>query len=244
MSAVVGCGRCLPCATGQELHCQLGSTICSGWHAEYIVVPSRTLRAVPPDVDAAVAAMMTGDPLGVPVRGMRRAASQPGDVVVVLGLGPVGMGHVLVRAYAGCHVIGVDPSAYRRDLALSVGAAAVYEPGGYKGRAALVIECSGQPSVIREAFGLAADGGVVLQSGECHVEVGIIPSEILIRREVSYIGSWYYSTEDYGMMCRLVAGGLPLARLLTHQVAAADAQGAISEFLDAKTGKVALLWNT
>jgi threonine dehydrogenase-like Zn-dependent dehydrogenase len=137
----------------------------------------------------------------------------------------------------------LDPSAYRRDLALSVGATAVYEPGGYKGRAALVIECSGQPSVIRESFGLAADGGAVLQSGECHVEVGIIPSEVLVRREVSYIGSWYYATEDYGMMCRLVAGGLPLGRLLTHRVAAADAQGPISEFLDANTGKVALVWD-
>jgi threonine dehydrogenase-like Zn-dependent dehydrogenase len=133
MSAVFGCGACARCARGQEMHCEDGPRINAGWHAEYAVVPVRTLRAIPQDLDLGLAAMMTGDPLGVPARALGRAPAAAGTTVVVVGLGPVGLGHTLVRAFAGCRVIGIEPSPQRRALALALGAAEAHAPGDWVG---------------------------------------------------------------------------------------------------------------
>jgi len=243
MSAVFGCGACARCARGQEMHCEDGPRINAGWHAEYAVVPVRTLRAIPQDLDLGLAAMMTGDPLGVPARALGRAPAPAGATVVVVGLGPVGLGHTLVRAFAGCRVIGIEPSPQRRALALALGAAEAHAPGGWGGRVPLVIECSGRPAAIAAAFELVDNGGTLLQSGECHTEIALTPSDLFIRRELTYTGAWYYGSEDYPAMRDLVARGLPLADLRTHDVAAADAQGAITDFLEARSGKVVLRWS-
>ncbi|HJQ46583.1 MAG TPA: zinc-binding dehydrogenase [Amycolatopsis sp.] len=243
LTAVTGCGECARCAAGQELHCERGPKVSEGWHAEFAAVPASALRQVRPGIDPGVAAMLTGDPLGVPARALHRAPSGPGDRVLVLGLGPVGLAHVVVRAFTGAEVIGIEPSPYRRDLALRLGAKAALSPDDEIPRnARLVIECTGREDCIRQAFDLVENAGTVLQSGECHVDVPLNPSELFIRREITYTGSWYYATEDYAHMCELVDRGLPLRELCTHDVAAADAQPAITDFLQALSGKVILRW--
>ncbi|MEN3284459.1 MAG: hypothetical protein V7607_5599 [Solirubrobacteraceae bacterium] len=245
MSAVAGCGECDRCAAGQELHCRLGwkASSASGWHAELAAVRASALRELPDGTDAGVGAMLSGDPLGVPTRGLRRARPAAGDRVLIIGLGPVGLGHVLVRGFTGAEVVGIDPSDYRRRLASELGAATVLSPSDATGRApSLVIECTGRPDCIAQGLELVDDGGVVLQSGECHADVPINPSDTLIRREVTYTGSWYYASEDYPAMLEMVARGLPLERLCTHDVDAADAQDAIADFLEGRSGKVILRW--
>lgn len=240
--AVLGCGGCASCLRGQETMCVKGPEVLSGWHAEYASVPVRSLRSVPQDLDAGLVALMTGDPLGVPSRSARRAPSAAGTTVAVVGLGPVGLAHVLLRAHAGATVIGIEPSEFRRDLARSVGASHTYAPGEYTEQVDLVIECTGVPSVIAQSFDLARNGGVVLQSGECATAVPLSPSDIFIHREITYTGSWYYASEDYPAMVESVASGLPLGSLATHDVRAEDAQPAVTEFLDGRTGKVVFRW--
>ncbi|GGM64886.1 zinc-dependent alcohol dehydrogenase [Microbacterium saperdae] len=240
--AVKGCSECGHCLRGRETMCERTPEILSGWHAEYAVVPVRCARPLADDIDAGVGAMMTGDPLGVPVRAARRAPSPDGGDVVVVGLGPVGLAHVLVRAFRGARVIGVEPSPFRRQLALALGAQEVYAPGERDLSAALVIECTGIAPVIEQSLALVENGGVFLQSGECGDPVTLVPSEVLIHREVELKGSWYYASEDYGTMNELVADGLPLGQLATHDVRAEDAQEAVTAFLEGATGKVLVRW--
>jgi threonine dehydrogenase-like Zn-dependent dehydrogenase len=146
--AVLGCGECAECVQGRETMCLRGPEILSGWHSDYVVVPVRSLRKVDQSTDPAVAALMTGDPLGVPARSLRRVPTAAGSPVIVVGLGPVGLAHVLLRSYLGADVIGIEPSEYRRQQALALGASAVFAPGEYTGRADVVIECTGVPGVI------------------------------------------------------------------------------------------------
>ena len=88
-----------------------------------------SLLELPDGIDPADAVLLAGDTLGVPVRALRRVPAEPGTRVLVLGLGPVGLAHVLVRANAGCEVVAVEPSAARRKLGLELGAA-----GGLRSR--------------------------------------------------------------------------------------------------------------
>lgn len=247
LAAVVGCGSCQRCVAGQELHCERGyrsSSRSGGWHSELATVPGSALRRVPSGTDPAVAVLLTGDGLGVPARGLRRVPSLCGETVLIIGLGPVGLGHALVRAFAGSRVVGVEPSPYRRELAKKLGAIEVLAPGEeLTDRPRIVIEATGRVDCILRALELVDNGGIVLQSGECHDPVPISPSEVIIRREVTYTGAWYYSTEDYPDMLGLLDGGLRLGDLCTHDVDIADAQSAISDFLAGESGKVVLRWN-
>ncbi len=240
--AVRGCGVCSACANGLETHCVVGATIALGMHAELVSAPARALRRFPQTTSSSVGALLTGDALGVPVRGLTRVPHAEGMTVVVIGLGPVGLSQVLVRSFTGADVVGVDPSPERRELARRGGARLVLGPDEPLPPAAIVIECTGLAECIALAFDTAQAGGTVLQSGECSA-VTINPSRSIIHREVNYVGSWYYTTSDYPQMLRLFSEGLDIASLITHEVAAEDAADAVAAFLDARSGKVILRWD-
>jgi len=242
VSAVLGCGGCRQCAHGVEVRCD-APRVQLGMHAELISVAPSTLRRLPAGFDAALAVLVSGDALGVPVRGVRRAPHDEGDRVVVLGLGPVGLAHVMVRSFLGADVVAVEPSAARRDLALELGASAVVAPGGdLQGPPpSLVIEASGRADSVAVAMATVAKGGTVLQSGECAM-AEVSPSQI-IAREITYVGSWFYASEDYDEILRLQAAGLAGQRLVTHEFAADYADAAYEAMLSTVSGKVLLRWS-
>jgi threonine dehydrogenase-like Zn-dependent dehydrogenase len=241
MSAVTGCGSCDRCLAGRETQCRNGVHVSGGWHAEYAVAPLSALRPVG-DLDPTTAALLSGDALGVPGRVARRFPPAADAEIAVIGLGPVGLGHVLVQSFAGAHVIGIEPSPARRRQALRLGAAEVYEPGAYAGRPATVIECTGVAEVVESALELVDSSGLVIQSGECHRAISLVPSDVVVHREITYTGSWFYASEDYPYMRQLLADGLPLRELCTHEVSAERAEQTFRDFLDGLTGKVVVTW--
>ncbi|MFC7584543.1 zinc-binding dehydrogenase [Nonomuraea antimicrobica] len=167
ISAVTGCGDCRFCRRGEQIFCA-DVRVHESMHADYVVVPARALRKLPAGISAGEAVLLTGDGLGVPIRALRKVPHRPGERVVVLGLGPVGLAHVLVRARAGAEVIAIEPSEHRRELARALGATMVVAPGEDIGTPpGTVIECTGIPACIQQAFDLVDAAGTVLQSGWC-----------------------------------------------------------------------------
>jgi L-iditol 2-dehydrogenase len=244
VSAVTGCGRCPECLRGVALYCKNGFHIQTAMHADYVAAPFAALRPIPDGMSATDAVLVSGDALGVPTRTINRVPSRPGDRVLVNGLGPIGLGHTLVRARAGAYVVAIEPSLYRRRLATQLGAAEVLEPGEAIGYAPhLVIECTGLPSCIDFALGAVECGGTVVQSGECS-ELTMSPSATLIRREVTYTGSWYYAEEDFPSMVRSYQDGLPIAQLVTHEFPADQVADAYALFASKQSGKVVVVWST
>lgn len=243
ISAVTGCGTCDWCRAGVQLHCRNGFHVQTGMHAEYLAVPLAALRKVPPGMSAEDAVLVSGDALGVPVRAARRVPAEANERVLVLGLGPIGLGHALVRAHMGAKVVAVEPSQYRRDLALTLGVSEVLTPeDSVGGPVNLVIECTGLSSVINQALDVVEPGGTVLQSGECS-SVEINPSESLIRKELTYTGTWYYADEDVPELLRLYESGLRPSALVTHEFEASDAVEAFRTFASRSAGKVLIRWS-
>ncbi|ADB50367.1 zinc-dependent alcohol dehydrogenase [Conexibacter woesei] len=242
ISAVTGCGSCSWCRSGVQLYCTVDRRMHTAMHADRVAVPASALRRVPEGTPARDAVLISGDALGVPVRALRRAPSHAGERVLVLGAGPVGLGHVLVRAHAGAEVVVVEPSAYRRELALRLGATTALEPGEATGAApALAIECTGIPACIQQALALVEPGGTVLQSGICR-SVEVSPTATFVAREVTYTGAWYYADEDYPEIVRLYEQGLPAERLITHDFGAEEISAAYRAFVSKDSGKVVLDW--
>ena len=242
ISAVTGCGECTECRRGIALYCANGFHVHTGMHAEYVSAPVGALRPVPEGTSADDAVLITGDALGVPARAFRRVPSGAGDRVLVIGLGPIGLGHTLLRASTGAHVVAIEPSPFRRRLAQQLGAAEVLAPGEDIGAAPhLAIECTGLPSCIDLALSSVVCGGTVLQSGEC-AKLEMSPSDTVIRREVTYTGAWYYADEDFPNMVRIYEEGLAVNQLVTHKFPADRIADAYQVFTSKQSGKVLITW--
>jgi len=126
------CGACFYCREGLTARCAHGQLF--GWvqggvglhgaQAEWVRVPfaDATLVPVPEGLDEVVA-LLAGDVLATAMFGVEQAGVRPGDLVVVVGCGPVGLLAVRAALAAGAReVVAVDPVAGRLELAERWGA--------------------------------------------------------------------------------------------------------------------------
>ncbi|MFI7122028.1 zinc-dependent dehydrogenase [Amycolatopsis sp. NPDC049868] len=125
--AAIPCGECLQCSRGYETICP--NQLSMGYHfdggfAEYMIVPERVLRVdgvnlIPAGVSYAEASV--AEPLACVLNGQNFAQVGDGDVVVVVGAGPIGCLHVrLARAKGAAAVYLVDLNRGRLDMAAAL----------------------------------------------------------------------------------------------------------------------------
>lgn len=122
-------------------------------HAELIDVPVNLAVRIPEGVTTADASTVT---LGaIALQGVRRAEPTLGERFLVIGLGLLGQLTVQMLRANGCQVIGVDPDAARRELALRSGAAWVLDPveGGQAEQVHRLTDAVGADAVIITAAG-------------------------------------------------------------------------------------------
>ena len=193
--------------------------------------------------------LLTGDGAGVPVRAAGRLGETKGLKVLVLGLGPVGLATSVVQLYRGANVAAVEPHQYRRELAGRLGVATTWSNAAGAANSAwvdgappdIVAISVGRPEAVDDAFRLVASGGRVVQLGECETAT-IQPARDLIHREITYLGSWYFTRADYPTVLSWREQGLDLGPLVTHTFDADQVGEAYQAFVAGATGKVVLTW--
>ncbi len=89
-------------------------------HAEYNAVPRNLVVAVPAGVPLDFASSSAVG--AIALQGVRQARLELGETVAVIGLGLLGQFLVQLCRANGCRVLGVDPDATKRELALALGA--------------------------------------------------------------------------------------------------------------------------
>jgi alcohol dehydrogenase len=130
------CGTCFFCRRGNYHRCEQSRTFghgaalgaLQGTQADQALVPhaNLVLRRVPEGMSSDVA-LFAGDVMGTGFHAVVESGFQPGDVVAVLGLGPVGLCAVqAARALGAAHVFAVDSVPERLSVAASFGAEAVH----------------------------------------------------------------------------------------------------------------------
>ena len=171
------CGECFWCHEGNHHLCPnmtfVGAPPHAGGMAEYVCVPASTVHRVPAGFTPAQAALL--EPLGVALHALDLARLRPGTNVAVLGAGPIGLYVFMLAQISGAlQVSMIEPLAYRREVALKLGAASVYsDTGTYLAAvqdtptrgADVVIEATTSPDGPRHATRAARIGGKVILIG-------------------------------------------------------------------------------
>lgn len=228
----VPCGACHYCRRGSASMCRTFKTtsLDPGGFAEYVRVPADNVRhatfRVPPHLGDEAASFV--EPLACCLRATRRAPIEPGDVVVVVGLGSIGCLFVQLARRAGASVVGVDPLAERTDLARRLGAAvagpaargasAVFELTAERG-ADQVIVTGGGADVLPWAASVVRDGGTIHCFAGGGGEVLPLPLATLYHRELTLTSTYSSSPADLAESFRLIAASeVALDALVSHRV--------------------------
>ncbi|MGH7776255.1 MAG: alcohol dehydrogenase catalytic domain-containing protein [Candidatus Dormibacterales bacterium] len=214
------CHRCAACRRGEENICAepvawMGFTHPGGFQ-EYVAAPVECLLPVPASIPATTAPALTCA-IGTAYRAVAvRGAVRPGERVVVIGLGVVGVHAAQVASAAGATTLGVDRTeaklAPARDLglaALAVSAdleAATREMTEGAG-ADVVVETTGDPAMIERARAVARRGARIVAVGYHVGEPMPVLSDQFVLWEYSLLGSRYCSRADMEHGIQLVAQG-------------------------------------
>ncbi|WP_083934115.1 NDMA-dependent alcohol dehydrogenase [Sciscionella marina] len=257
---VAGCGRCKWCAMGQQNLCDLNAALLSGGapedpsvfrvrmgrdevgqfvalgsFAEYTTVSLACVMKVPEDIPLEIASLIscgvtTG--WGAAVNSVR---VEPGQTVIILGVGGVGINAVQGAKHAGAStIIAVDPVEFKRDSALKFGAThavpTVKEAGdiarkstnGQGADGAVITIGVVKAEHVSEAFSMIRKGGAVAVTGLGQftdtTPIAISLAELTFYQK-RVVGSLYSNQSPRYTVSRLIdlyrSGDLKLEELIT-----------------------------
>lgn len=237
------CFVCERCRRGLHVLCPTWkkSRLDPGGMAEYVRVPEENLAdtlKLPPGVSCEDGTLV--EPAACAVKGMRRAAVQPGETVLVTGLGTMGMLNILVaKAFGAARVVGADLNGWRLQKALELGADAVIDVSredlgarireltGGEG-AHRVIVGPGTPRAMAEGIRACAPGGTVLLFTPTPPgQILEVEPHYLYFNEISVVCSYSCGPHDTRDALDLIArGAIRAADLVTHRFSLEEASEA------------------
>ncbi len=254
---IAGCGSCPDCMDGYDISCQSPARQAYGWqrdggHAEFILVAERSLVRLPDELSYLDGASVACS-VGTAYEALCRIDVSGRDALLVTGLGPVGLAAGLLgKAMGATRVVGVDPAAERRDLALATGACDEVVPADEDAVDAIraltggqgcetAIDCSGSPAGRATALEGARRWGRVAMVGEGgRLDVDV--SQVLIHRNLTVLGSWVTSRwRTAELLERLVRWDLHPEVLVTHRFPLEQVAEAYQVADSGVAGKVAVV---
>jgi len=258
--ANVPCGECWYCLNdqpyylceeledyGNSLNVSRPPSLFGGWAELMYLLPGTPIFRVPDGLPDELAVLTEVMSVTHGVETARRVGGfEFGESVVVYGVGPLGLCHLVKSRLLGCgRLIAIERLGSRLELASLLGAtltldAAALEPAElvarvveHTGRGADVVhDCSGVPETFATALRIVRPGGVVVESG-AFVDLGpveINPNRDICTRNVAVIGIGGERATSYAPSLELLDRGrdrLPLDRIVTHRLALEDAREAI-----------------
>ena len=245
------CGHCHLCRTGNAHVCPATKIIGvdrDGAFADYIAMPASNVWQLDPAIPFAVGGIH--DPMGNAFHTALHGTDLPGATVLVTGCGPIGIFAVGIAKAAGASaIIASDVNPTRLALARRMGATAAVTPAeaAEAVRAAthglgvdVVLEMSGVPAAIHQAFALVRVGGRVQMLG-----IPAKPMEVDFATEVIFKGLTVYGVVGrrmydtwIAMQQFLRAGQFDPTPVITHTFPLEAHAEAIAAIKSGEAGKV------
>lgn len=240
ISCVSSCGSCSYCHTGLYSHCLnpegvegvgwIFGYMIDGTQAEYVRVPfaENSVYKVPDGVSDAEGILLSDIlPTGFEI-GVQSGNVQPGDIVAVIGSGPVGLATVMTsRLYGPSKVIAIDLDDSRLTRAIDFGASDSVNSGDPEWKSKVLaltdglgvdvaIEAVGVPQTFSMATEIIRPGGTVANVGVHGKPVELAINELWIKNINITMG--LVNTNTLGMLLKLVTEKqLPAEKFVTHE---------------------------
>jgi len=239
---LIPCATCFACQRGRYNCCaklKVMGAHAPGALAEEVVVRTEALFAVG-DLDVELAALV--EPVSIGLQAVVRGGVAADDTVVILGAGPIGLAATLAATDLGAHVLVADRIPSRLDAARLMGAERVVDTSHAdlgqavddftrSDGAAVVIDATGVPELIRNTFDLVAYSGSIVIVGISDKEVSI-PVIEFSRKEVTVYGS-RNNTSLFGRAIELVRGHQDQLRTwVTHRISLDEVPEMIAYAMD------------
>jgi alcohol dehydrogenase len=247
ISCVTSCGRCKFCRKSMYSHCLTGGWILGyqidGTQAEYVRIPHAdgSLYALAPGMDEEVGTMLSDIlPTGFEC-GVLNGQVKPGDVVAIVGAGPVGLSALLTaKLYSPAELIMIDVDDHRLEVARSFGATTVVNSSDGKAVERIMaltnqagvdvaIEAVGVPATFDICQSMIAPGGRIANVG-----VHGKPVELHLERLWSYnitLTTRLVDTVTTPMLLGVVQSGrLDAKKLVSHRFELSDIMKAYDTF--------------
>ncbi len=225
----LSCGRCFQCRTGQSHICQNVRIIgidADGCFAEFVKIPESNIWKIDPAIPVDYAAVL--DPLGNAVHTVL-AGEVAGLSLAITGCGPIGLFAIAVaRACGAFPIFASEPHPYRLKLAEKMGASVAIDPSKTDAVAAVlnetrgvgadvVLEMSGNPQAVRQAFQMLRRGGRISLLGipSKPLELDLAGDVIFKGASVQGINGRRVFETWYKMQALLKSGALDLSPLIT-----------------------------
>lgn len=224
--AVMPCGRCDLCTHGRPLACahqvMPGNDIHGGF-ATHVVVPADMLVPLPDDLGSHALAELAvvADAVTTPYQSIQRACVNPGDLVVVIGVGGIGTYAVQIARAFGAEVAAIDVDEEKRARAAGLRARWQFDPRETDGRAIKkrllaesgvstarwrILEMSGTAAGQELAWSLLPPGGTLGIVGFTMDKISVRLSN-LMALDATAFGNWGCSPHHYPAVVDLVLSG-------------------------------------
>ncbi|WP_144793519.1 L-idonate 5-dehydrogenase [Kocuria palustris] len=195
------------------------------------------LRRLPEGLSLKEAAL--AEPFGVALHAVAQAGRVAGRTVLVNGCGPIGALAVAAAVRAGARrVIAADLSGDALEIARRMGASETVDLSAGQSLPAdveVAIEASGAPAALAGVIAAVRRGGTLIQVG--NLPGGEVPAALggIVTREITYRGSYRF-VDEISDALRLMADGVDVSPLMTHEVPLADAVRGFELAADRSTG--------
>lgn len=244
------CGTCIACRSGKQNCCadiKVFGVHIDGGMAEYVSVPSYSLvhgEGLSEDELALV------EPLAIGAHGVRRADVQPGEFVLVVGAGPIGLGIMEFARIAGANVIAMDINENRLDFCKNklkvhhtINAATENVDEALKAITnndypTVVIDATGSLRAISNAFQYMAHGARYVLVGLQKGEISFSHPEFH-KREATLMSSRNATRADFEHVIDSMKKGLvDPTNYITHRVNFGEVKDEFKGWLDPANGVI------
>jgi alcohol dehydrogenase len=237
----INCQNCYSCRRGHTNCCEAHKTLgvmCDGGMCERMLLPARKLHVSAKLTFEQLALVET---LAIGCHAINRGNPQPGENVLVIGAGPIGLSVVEFAKLSGARTLVMDMNDQRlafvrermgvSDTILTAGDGAELKRLGEltEGQLAdVVVDATGSNLSMSDALNYCAFAGRLVYVGITQEPVSFPHAPILHRRELTLLGSRNALAPDFARIIQLIEDGrIDTRPWITHH---ADFDGMIGEF--------------
>ena len=241
------CGRCPSCLAGEPAWCSQ-MALEGGGYGELAVTHENQCVVLPKTASLADGAIV--EPLAVALHGVMLAQQKPGDKVLILGAGPIGLGVAFwARRFGASKVVVQDVNRYQEERARSMGATDfivdLEEPVAASdhalgGKADIVYECVGVPGLIPQAVEQARVKGTVLILGLCTRPETFVPF-VALSKELRLQTSAFFKRQEFEAALDVLDAGSAEPRNLITDTIGLGAVPTVFESLKKRTHQCKVL---